>query len=134
MTPLLLTLCVLHAFAIALLVALVMLAASRFADVDARIALLVDEVADALDALPNTEPVELEAVVDERQELLADRLRERYVVTLSSGETFDGLLVDVDERTVVMQDTSALYADGRKVPVDGDVILQRATVAYLQRP
>lgn len=66
--------------------------------------------------------------------LLTERLRERYVLTLHSGETFDGLLVDVDERTVVMQDTSALGKDGAAIPIDGQVILERATIAYLQRP
>lgn len=66
--------------------------------------------------------------------LLQERLRERFIVTTASGESFDGLLVEVDDRTVVMRDVSVLKADGAVTPVDGEVILRRDAVAYMQRP
>jgi hypothetical protein len=34
-----------------------------------------------------------------RDRLIRQALRERFVVTLRSGETFDGLLLDADDKT-----------------------------------
>lgn len=69
-----------------------------------------------------------------RDGLLADRLRERFVITLTSGESFDGLLEEVDERTVVLRNASALQAGGQAIPLDGELLLRRDTITYLQRP
>lgn len=135
MTPLLTFCCALLVALLLLVVAVAILGASRTSLIERRLASLDDRVDEALDALPvTTELASAELVSAPASELLAERLRERYVVTLESGETFDGLLVDVDERTVVMQDTSALGREGQAVPVDGQVILQRASISYLQRP
>lgn len=72
------------------------------------------------------------------ERLLAERLRERFVVTLVSGEAFTGLLEEVDERVLVLVDAAALQgagtADARAVPVDGQLLLPRPSVAYMQRP
>jgi hypothetical protein len=79
----------------------------------------------------------LERAADDSQadELLRERLRERFVVTLTQdGETFDGLLAHVDDRTVVLVDASALGPDGSRLPVDGELLLRRDAIAYLQRP
>lgn len=66
--------------------------------------------------------------------VLADLVRERFVVTLLSGEAFDGLLEDADERTLVMVAVSAVHSDGQLLPIDGRLLLRREHVAYLQRP
>jgi len=42
-------------------------------------------------------------------------LRERFVVTLRSGETFDGLLVDADVKTFRMANASAVDAKGKLI-------------------
>lgn len=65
--------------------------------------------------------------------LVRSVLRERFVLTLRSGETFDGLLVDADEKTFRL--VNAWAVDGKnRVSVDGELFVPRAEVAYLQRP
>lgn len=68
-----------------------------------------------------------------RDKLVRQVLLDRFVVTLTSGETFDGLLADADEKTFRLVDASAI--DGRnRVKVDGELFLPREKVLYLQRP
>jgi small nuclear ribonucleoprotein (snRNP)-like protein len=68
-----------------------------------------------------------------RDRLVRKALRERFVVTLSTGETFDGLLYAADESTLHLVDAFAM--DGAtRVRVDGALFLPRAHVSYLQRP
>ena len=60
-------------------------------------------------------------------------LRERFIVTMTDGSTFDGLLLEVDDNTLLLVDAFAL--DGQtRVSVDGDLYLPRFDVAYMQRP
>ncbi len=66
--------------------------------------------------------------------LLDQRLRERFVVTLVTGETFNGLLMEADERTVILRDAQVLASDGKVAPVDGELLLRREAIAYLQHP
>lgn len=66
--------------------------------------------------------------------LLRQHLLTRYVVTIASGETFDGLLASVDARTVVLRQVGVMKEDGKLTPVDGDVVLRRDAVSYMQRP
>lgn len=68
-----------------------------------------------------------------RDKLVRQALRERFVATLRTGETFDGLLVDADEKTFRFADAFAV--DGRnRVRVDGELFLPRGEVTYLQKP
>lgn len=60
-------------------------------------------------------------------------VRERFVVTMKSGDTFSGLLDNVDATTLEFVDASALAERG-PVKVDGRLYLSRVDVAYLQRP
>jgi len=66
--------------------------------------------------------------------LLRDRLRDRFVVTLTSGESFLGLLAEADTRTVVLSDASVMKPDGATAPVDGELVLRREAIAFMQRP
>ena len=59
---------------------------------------------------------------------------QRTVVTLKSGETFDGLVRDADARTLVLVKASSLAPGRDPLPVDGSLYVDRADVAYLQRP
>jgi hypothetical protein len=71
--------------------------------------------------------------VSRRDRLVRQALRERFVATLRTGESFDGLLVDVDDKTYRFVDAFAL--DGTKrMSVDGELFLPRAEVTYLQKP
>lgn len=67
----------------------------------------------------------------QRDRLLRDALRNRFIVTLAGGETFDGLLEDVDENTATMVDVWAVDASGR-TQVDGRLYLPRMDIAYMQ--
>lgn len=68
-----------------------------------------------------------------RDAIVRRALRERFVFTLKTGETFDGLLLDADEKTYRLGDSWAI--DGKnRVRVDGELFLPRLEVAYLQRP
>ena len=65
--------------------------------------------------------------------LVRAALRERFVLTLRSGETFDGLLVDADPKTYRL--ANAWAVDGKnRVSVDGELFVPRDQVAYLQKP
>lgn len=68
-----------------------------------------------------------------RDRLLKGLLRERFVVTMTTGEAFEGLLDRLDESTVELVDARAHVKDGA-VKVDGRLYLPRAQVAYMQRP
>lgn len=68
-----------------------------------------------------------------RDRLLKNLVRERFVVTLKTGETFDGLLDDWDDRTVCLVDGHAV-SETESVPVAGKLYLPREQVAYMQRP
>jgi hypothetical protein len=75
----------------------------------------------------------LEVLMGRRDRLVRQALRERFVVTLVGGESFDGLLMDIDEQTIQLVDAYALDKANR-VPVDGTVYLPRSEVAYMQKP
>lgn len=70
--------------------------------------------------------------------ILRRRMRSRLVVTMKSGETFDGVLYEQDRQTWVLRNTQVIQ-QGRgptptTVPLDGEVILLTADVAFAQRP
>lgn len=65
---------------------------------------------------------------------LRARIRERFVVTLTSGDAFDGLLWEVDAKVIVLRDAAAVSDNGARLPVDGEVIAERARIAFMQRP
>lgn len=68
-----------------------------------------------------------------RDRLIRQSLRERFIVTMASKATFDGLLLDVDDRTVRLTNSFALEGSSR-IAVDGDLYLPRGEVAYMQKP
>jgi hypothetical protein len=68
-----------------------------------------------------------------RDKLVRQALRHRFVATLRGGESFDGLLVDADEKTFRFADAWAISSKGR-ARVDGELFLPRSEVLYLQRP
>lgn len=68
-----------------------------------------------------------------RDRLLKVALRDRFLVTMKSGEAFEALLADVDDRTLVMVD-GYVVSDAGRHKVDGSLYLSRADVAYMQKP
>lgn len=68
-----------------------------------------------------------------RDRLLKSLIRDRFVITLKTGETFDGLLDDWDDRNLLFVDAYAV-AENSRVQLDGRGLwLLRENVAYLQR-
>lgn len=66
-----------------------------------------------------------------------DRLtRERVLVTLKSGVGFDGVLFSQDDRTWILRQVEAVGAgeNGVNLPVDGELLVFVADIAYVQRP
>lgn len=71
-----------------------------------------------------------------RDRLLRECLCDKVVVTLKSGSAFAGVLFAADDRVVLLRDTQALGAapSGDHVAVDGELILFRSDIDFLQRP
>lgn len=59
-------------------------------------------------------------------------LRHRMVITMKNDATWDGVVMDTDERTVSLRQVSAVQSDGSRISADGDVLLNRADIAYAQ--
>ena len=71
--------------------------------------------------------------MNRRDRLLRQVHLARFIVTLTSGETFDGLLADADDNSVKLVGAFAIDEKSRK-SVDGDLYLPRSKVAYMQSP
>ena len=70
-----------------------------------------------------------------RSRLLRRALYDRFVVTMASGETFEGILRAADDRHLVLVDAAPVDpAGGERHPVDGELFLPADKVRYLQRP
>lgn len=66
--------------------------------------------------------------------LLGRLISERFVVTLDDGQTFAGLLRELDDRVICLVDASQLAPNGDRVLVDGQLYIERYRIAYMQRP
>lgn len=71
-----------------------------------------------------------------RSRLLRARLRHRVILTLVSGETWDGVLFDFDARAWVMRDVVAVGVGVNRtnVTVDGELLVLVEDIAYSQLP
>jgi small nuclear ribonucleoprotein (snRNP)-like protein len=74
-----------------------------------------------------------ETLVDEPSRIVRDLFRERVVVTLKTGETFSGVLVGADSPALLLREAAQLAARDA-VGIDGELIVPRADIAYIQRP
>lgn len=68
--------------------------------------------------------------------LLNQRLRHKVIVTLKDGASFSGVLYEADSEALVLRSAEALDSDPRSgpVPVDGEVLILRADVSFMQIP
>jgi small nuclear ribonucleoprotein (snRNP)-like protein len=69
-----------------------------------------------------------------KDRLIRAHLSERFVVTLDDGQTFLGLLRDIDDRVLVLVDASQLADNGDVLAVDGALYIERIRINYMQRP
>lgn len=65
--------------------------------------------------------------------ILQRLVRTRFLVTTHSGATWDGVLMEVDDRSLVLRDVKVIGRDGAETPADGEVLVPRGDVAYMQR-
>jgi small nuclear ribonucleoprotein (snRNP)-like protein len=69
--------------------------------------------------------------------LIREHLRKRVIVTLKTGEAFGGVLFSADSEALVLREAVLLEASGTdRAPqsVDGELLVLRADLAYLQFP
>lgn len=71
-----------------------------------------------------------------RRGLLASRVRRRVIVTLKTGDAFSGLLYAADRDVIVLREAQALSYGPRSehLPVEGEALILRSDVAYIQLP
>lgn len=71
-----------------------------------------------------------------RSRLLQERIAEKIILTLKSGDAFSGVLWDADDKCWVLRNAQALGAgkDGTPLPLDGEVIVLSADILHAQRP
>lgn len=67
-----------------------------------------------------------------RDRILRSHLRYRVVVTMRDGATWDGVVMDADDRTLILRDVEAVQPDKSRVAADGEVLIPRDQVAYVQ--
>lgn len=68
--------------------------------------------------------------------VLRSRLRQPCLVTTKTGATFTGVLFESDRQSLVLRNAEAVGAaeDKSNVPLDGEILVLLADVAYIQRP
>lgn len=69
-----------------------------------------------------------------RDRLLKARLRDVFVFTMLDGSAWRGLLYAADEKTLAIREAERLTPDAPGTPVDGELLLPRDQLAYMQRP
>lgn len=68
-----------------------------------------------------------------RSRVLAARERSVFIVTTKTGHAYRGVLFDFDPQFLVLRNTEALEGGG-PIPVDGELLLSWADVAFMNRP
>lgn len=68
-----------------------------------------------------------------RDRLVRQHLRTRFLVTAKSGQTWNAVLLDADDRSVILTDVESVGPDGTRTSVVGQVFLPRDDIAYMQR-
>ena len=74
--------------------------------------------------------------LDEAGDPLELRHAQRTVVTLRTGETFTGDLFDTGPRSIVLRNAVAItgHQDNPRLTVDGELLILRPEILYLQIP
>lgn len=65
--------------------------------------------------------------------ILKSYIRQSFLITTFSGQTWSAVVMDADERTLSLLDAELVSTDGSRTKADGQVFLPRADVAYMQR-
>jgi len=65
--------------------------------------------------------------------LIKDLLRERFLVSLTDGSAIEGLLIDIDNKSLHLADCFSVTPTKRE-SVDGHIFIPRTNVLYMQKP
>lgn len=68
-----------------------------------------------------------------RDRIVARLLRDRLTITTKQGLTVEGVLIEADERSLLLLDAAEVRAGGEKTPADGTLVIPRGDVAYIQK-
>jgi hypothetical protein len=60
-------------------------------------------------------------------------LRTRFTITSKAGQTWSGVLLEIDGHTLRLSEVRLINPDGTETSADGHVFLPRGDVAYMQR-
>lgn len=60
-------------------------------------------------------------------------VRSKFLLTTKADQTWEGVLLEVDDNCLVLAEAALVEHDGSKTPADGQVLLPRRDVAYMQR-
>lgn len=66
--------------------------------------------------------------------LIRERTLKRVVATLKSGSCFVGILYAADSEAFILRDAKLIQPDREPTSVDGEVLVMRADLDYLQLP
>lgn len=89
-------------------------------------------LAGAVAVLVVTERRRRAAAPEER--LIAERRAARVVVTQNDGQSFVGLIADWDTGWLLLRECESVQPQGGRIGVDGELLLPRDRVAFIQRP
>lgn len=67
------------------------------------------------------------------ERVLRGRHRRKVIITCKDGGSWRGVLWQSDRRMVVLRNTDRLSSSDGSVAVDGEVLLHRADIEFLQR-
>lgn len=68
------------------------------------------------------------------ERLIAERRAVKVVVTMVDGASFVGLIADQDAGWVLFREAESLGPQGSRIGVDGELLLPRDRVSFIQRP
>lgn len=66
--------------------------------------------------------------------LFRQRMRKQVIVTLKDGTAFAGVLFEMDPEVIILRNADSLSRDGSRVRVDGELLLLRGDIGFIQRP
>lgn len=68
------------------------------------------------------------------QKLIADRLAIKVIVTQVDGQSFAGMIADLDDGWLLLREAEQIGPQNSRVSVDGELLLPRERIAYIQNP
>lgn len=71
---------------------------------------------------------------DRRERVLPGRVRHEVIVTLTNDNAFRGVLAQSDGACLVLRNAELVHGQTKPLSVDGEVLLLRRDVLFIQRP